>query len=445
MDKRLLFIFLTMISLITLPSSGQTQARDQASNRVDNFIFIFDGSTSMWRKINGEFRLVIAKDAMKGVIDHLPDGVNTALMSYGHRVERDCTDVEALIPLQALDRKLLKEKIQNIQPKGRTPITYALQQAFAMVPGGETTSIVLLTDGIENCEGDPCQAVQEAKSRGLAFNLNIVGFGVPEAESADLQCSATAGGGQYLIADDADQLVTALDALTDADTMIAATSASRPALNGTSTRVKETRPVVSAANKPAAAMNTASSEPSADSAKAIKTAITAKPEAEMAASESTAAETPAATEASSTKPSSESNPALAPTKMQAADTQTAAESATASQPVIPDKPETEEEVTTIAALNISSHAEANDITLEAPAEVVADSSFNVQWKGTADDWDYITTVEAGAGEGSYTQYGYTKDGNVLTLQAPSAPGDYEIRYVEGTTQNTLTRLPLKVR
>jgi hypothetical protein len=110
-----------------------------------------------------------------------------------------------------------------------------------------------------------------------------------------------------------------------------------------------------------------------------------------------------------------------------------------------DAEQTDAETTTVAALTMSSRSDSNDIIMEAPSEVTAGSAFNVKWDGSAEAWDYITTVEANASEGSYSQYAYTKDGKLLTLQAPQIPGDYEIRYVEGATQNTLTRLLITVR
>jgi Ca-activated chloride channel family protein len=69
-----------------------------------------------------------------------------------------------------------------------------------------------------------------------------------------------------------------------------------------------------------------------------------------------------------------------------------------------------------------------EITISAPTEVAAGSSFDVSWTGPNGDNDYITIVEAGASEGFYGDYHYTNQGNPLTFIAPDKAGSYELRY-----------------
>jgi Ca-activated chloride channel family protein len=67
-------------------------------------------------------------------------------------------------------------------------------------------------------------------------------------------------------------------------------------------------------------------------------------------------------------------------------------------------------------------------SLRFPDELPGGSRFEVFWSGPNGDGDYITVVEAGAPEGSYRDYFYTRDGNPGQLHAPVTPGDYEVRY-----------------
>jgi hypothetical protein len=85
-------------------------------------------------------------------------------------------------------------------------------------------------------------------------------------------------------------------------------------------------------------------------------------------------------------------------------------------------------------------------TLTAPANVAAGEEFAVQWTGPNNERDFIGLVKANAAEGTYAgPYDYTRKGSPLTLRAPDAAGDYELRYMMANTPyRTLGRLPVRV-
>jgi hypothetical protein len=80
------------------------------------------------------------------------------------------------------------------------------------------------------------------------------------------------------------------------------------------------------------------------------------------------------------------------------------------------------------------------VSLRIHTDVVAGVSFEVSWQGPDQPYDYLTTVPAGAEQGAYNHYTYTKEGHNVHLNAPDKPGKYEVRYVDGTTQKALARL-----
>ncbi|NNK61925.1 MAG: hypothetical protein HKO98_01855, partial [Gemmatimonadetes bacterium] len=51
-------------------------------------------------------------------------------------------------------------------------------------------SIILVSDGLDTCGGDPCGAVREAKQMGLDFRLHVVGFDVAGEDVSQLECAA---------------------------------------------------------------------------------------------------------------------------------------------------------------------------------------------------------------------------------------------------------------
>jgi len=92
----------------------------------------------------------------------------------------------------------------------------------------------------------------------------------------------------------------------------------------------------------------------------------------------------------------------------------------------------------------SLEVEAVAATLSAPSSVTAGSTIEIRWTGPSNDGDYVTIVRAGAEEGSFLNYAYTRDGNPLSFQAPDDPGAYELRYVTAQESRTLARQAIAV-
>ena len=193
-------VFLLAVAM-TLAGSN-AQARD--------LVIVLDASNSMWGQIEGQAKITIAREALSGLIDALDAGDRVGLIAYGHRREGDCQDVELIRPLSPLDAAALKQQINAVNPKGKTPITNAMEAAFGAI-GESGSSIILVSDGIETCDADPCAAVKAAKDRGLDFNLEVIGFDVDAEARAQLACMAEAGGGRLLTAADAAELVLAVE------------------------------------------------------------------------------------------------------------------------------------------------------------------------------------------------------------------------------------------
>ena len=180
-------------------SNGQASPPPDAGRVA--IMFILDASGSMWGQIEGTAKIAIAKEVMTELIQDLPDTTSAGLVAYGHRRKGDCNDVEELVPLKPIDKDSLTKRIQAISPKGKTPITLSVQMTAEKLRTVEDeTVIILVSDGKETCEGDPCALVAELKKAGIRFTLHVVGFDVTEEERQQLECMARAGGGDYFTA-----------------------------------------------------------------------------------------------------------------------------------------------------------------------------------------------------------------------------------------------------
>ena len=216
-------VFRTLVGLAVLIAlafsfSPSPQAADASTPPPNNLIFILDSSGSMWGRIEGDLpKISVAKSVMTDLISGLDAGSSVGLIAYGHRRKGDCSDVETLTPLQSLDKDRLIGQIKGINPKGKTPITRSVKEAVEILRTvEESAGIVLVSDGIETCEGDPCEAVKAAKAAGIPFTMHVVGFDVAEAETDQLRCMADAGGGRYFTARNTAQLSDALKTAVEA-------------------------------------------------------------------------------------------------------------------------------------------------------------------------------------------------------------------------------------
>lgn len=176
--------------------------------------FILDASGSMAETAGTQTKMEAAKSVLAQVVPALAPEVKIGLAAYGHRRDRDCADVEILVPPGNEDRAAVLARIAAMQPKGMTPISAAVAQVAEWLKGKDAeTTIVLVSDGQETCGGDPCATVKALKAAGVKFVMHVVGFAVTDADKAQLACIAEAGGGQYFGAADAAGLLAALQAV----------------------------------------------------------------------------------------------------------------------------------------------------------------------------------------------------------------------------------------
>ncbi|MBR0653620.1 vWA domain-containing protein [Plastoroseomonas arctica] len=180
--------------------------------RAQETVIIFDASGSMWGRIDGRTKIEIAREAARTLYGALPPGGRVGLMAYGHRRANDCGDIEMLVPLGALDAARLAGATDAMVPRGRTPITESLRQAAtALDVARRGGTVILVTDGIETCEGDPCALAAELERSNAAFTIHVVGFDLrTPAERARVSCLAERTGGRFIAAQNASELGAAL-------------------------------------------------------------------------------------------------------------------------------------------------------------------------------------------------------------------------------------------
>ena len=176
---------------------------------------VVDASRSMWGRMDGEPKMAVAKGILEDVSYWFPEDLDLALRAYGSTSpsdNNDCADSTLLVPFGEENRMPIRQAIANLRPLGQTPIAYALNEAARDFDALQNDrAVVLVTDGIESCGGDPVQAARELSAQGI--KVHLIGFGLGNAtdeDTASLQAVADASGGRYVTAGSAEELKEAL-------------------------------------------------------------------------------------------------------------------------------------------------------------------------------------------------------------------------------------------
>ncbi len=169
------------------------------SGAPDLLYLIYDSSNSMWGELSDKSRKYEAgRNAMAGVLRGNALDRELALRAYGHRDKTDCRDSELIVAAGSPAQNSMKisKAVAGIRPTGKTPITYSLRESLKDFDGRKG-DILLISDGIETCDIDPCTLMDEWRDAGIQIRVHVVGVGLNEMERNAMSCVAETSGGKY--------------------------------------------------------------------------------------------------------------------------------------------------------------------------------------------------------------------------------------------------------
>lgn len=211
-----------LVAMTTLVAVPATAAEGEDDKPVGRLMLVLDSSGSMSELTgDGRTRIDAAKDALRAVVNQLPDEQPVGMRVFGATqptragAELYCSDSQNVAPVATDNRDDLSAAIDAYEPYGETPIAFALQEAGKDLGETGQRSIVLVSDGIATCEPDPCVVAEQLRAGGVDVRIDVVGLNVDAAARASLECVASAGGGTYYDATDTASLI---DGLTTAQT-----------------------------------------------------------------------------------------------------------------------------------------------------------------------------------------------------------------------------------
>lgn len=167
------------------------QAKKEQITRV---LFVFDASRSMVANHGPLTRMEGAKKLFYKFVDSLAHYKNMqfALRMYGHTVKYppgNCSDSKLIVPFAKGNLQLIKQKVSEAKPTGITPIEHSLIESANDFPDNKAVNmIIIITDGIEECGGDPCKARQKLMEKGIIFKPFIIGIGLTPEQIKTFEC-----------------------------------------------------------------------------------------------------------------------------------------------------------------------------------------------------------------------------------------------------------------
>jgi len=185
--QRLLFLLIVLIS-------STTTLVAQSPTRI---LFLLDASGSMNQKIDQESRWKVASRLLYNLADSLEkkhSPVQIAVRVFGHQspnATHNCEDSKLEIPFAKSSAKAIQHKLKSIHPQGYTPIAYSIFKAAESdfpTDKNALNAIVLITDGVETCGGDPCAATQLLERKRISLKPFIIGLGLQDSFIQKFNC-----------------------------------------------------------------------------------------------------------------------------------------------------------------------------------------------------------------------------------------------------------------
>ena len=359
-------------------------------------ILVLDASGSMWGQIDGVNKIVIAREVVADILSDFPQDQNLGFVTYGHRERGQCSDIQTVIePAPGTAQDIIRI-VNTLDPRGMTPMTDAvIVAAEALRHTEQAATVILVSDGIETCNPDPCAAARALAQSGIDFTAHVIGFDVSEEAEAlmQMQCIAAETGGRFLTADNAQELSDALQQVVAAPAKA----------NDTPEQEQEPEPALPEATVSAPAQVVVGS------AFAVTWQAEGLHPRDYVTIVPAGADESAYTDYDRTEGGSEGS---------------------LRAPAEPGLYEVRLKLDAGGRVLATTPIEVVDIevSVSAPAQVVVGSSFAVTWQADGlHPRDYVTIVPAGADESAYTDYDRIEDGNEGSLRAPAEPGLYEVR------------------
>lgn len=179
------------------------RAKGQARWGNEEVLIILDASGSMQEPLEGGGnKMQAAKQVVRDLLAQLPTDLPLGLRVYGSTFNTitPCFSSRLEVPIGVHNREAIARSLDAVHPNGATPIAYSLKKAMTgdFSPHAKTKRIILVSDGEETCDADPCSVAVTMVSGNYNIQVNIIGFGnLSLAAMRQLRCISAATFGRF--------------------------------------------------------------------------------------------------------------------------------------------------------------------------------------------------------------------------------------------------------
>ncbi len=185
----------SMSSIITQLPSG---------TKIGFRVFGHNGGNNPYSPIMGKISSITKKK--KGGYK-----VNASLPDYLGDVSGSCQSTSQIVKVAQNNPQTLLNGMNSVYIGGSTPLTLALKEAvdvdFATLSTNYPKKIVLITDGVESCGGDPCAYAKNLVKKRRDIIVDVV---LVSAYSDELKCLADTTGGRLYTPSDLSSFTTSI-------------------------------------------------------------------------------------------------------------------------------------------------------------------------------------------------------------------------------------------
>jgi Ca-activated chloride channel homolog len=185
---------LFLLPAVLLFGTSYLMAQKKSPEQPTRILFLFDASQSMYARWETNTKYEVAKKMLGEMVDSLQgmQNLELAMRVYGHTKKyppQDCDDTRLEVPFGRDNGFSIKKRLEEISPSGTTPIARSLEECGGDFPKSPARNIIILiTDGIEECNGDPCAVSAMLQKKGIALKPFVIGLGLNKDFIKQFEC-----------------------------------------------------------------------------------------------------------------------------------------------------------------------------------------------------------------------------------------------------------------
>lgn len=151
-------------------------------------LLILDCSNSMWDHWQSNSKIKVTQQVLLSFLDSMANqtGTEVALRVFGH-LNRDAYGTRLEVPFGPSNVYRIQSKLKTLVPQGGCTMASALTNSLNDFPSDPSSRnlILIITDGIDDCDGSICQVARQVQESGRVVQTFILGIGNIADRGAD--------------------------------------------------------------------------------------------------------------------------------------------------------------------------------------------------------------------------------------------------------------------